>query len=353
MAEQKINLNSATADELTQLPGIGPALSERIITHRSTAGPFDEPSQITAVPGVSESSYRTIADQVTVGPPEERTHFAGAALEEDLGAEPAVARAAGTEEEPQPEGETTSADNAISDQGQDIQELSAVEERPEDGETPEDEVRKSPAEAGEAPAEEEAAGEEERPQQTFPAEWGLPPAPEPEQAERTQPTSIWSRLSWLWTAMLGGFLGMVFALVVFAGVNGSLDVARSRGVLVLEGQIAGLRADIDALQGEVDGVRRRLETLEGLTARMDRVEAEVRNLHEETAELSEQTKTLKESVVAVREELQVVSDEVTILQEQADRTESFFRGLRAMLDDIFGEVSEQPPSTPVPGDKGG
>lgn len=358
MDEQKINLNSASAEELTQLPGIGPALSERIVTHRSSAGPFDEPSHITAVPGIGESSYKTIADRVTVGPSEERFQFARATSEEELGAEAAVPREVAIGEAPGPRRDETSADNAVSDQGQDVTELPAVGGQPEDDKTPEDETRERPVEAGQATDEEEATGEEARPEETPPeqpptAQGGLPPAPEPERAERTPPASFWSQLSWLWTAILGGILGMVFALVVFAGVNGSLDVARSRGVLILEGQIAGLGADIDALEGDVDGMRRRLDALEGLTARMDRVESEVGNLRQETAELNERTETLEQHVVAVREDLQAVSDDVEMLQEQAERTESFFHRLRAVLDDIFGELSEHPSSTPVPETKGG
>jgi len=67
MSEQKVNLNTATVEELTQLPGIGPAVAERIITYRDTVHPFEEPVEITTVPGVSEKMYHAIADQLTVG----------------------------------------------------------------------------------------------------------------------------------------------------------------------------------------------------------------------------------------------------------------------------------------------
>jgi hypothetical protein len=60
-------LNTANAGELYQLPGIGPTLAVRIITYRETVRPFEEPVEITAVPGVSEKMYLAIADRLTVG----------------------------------------------------------------------------------------------------------------------------------------------------------------------------------------------------------------------------------------------------------------------------------------------
>ena len=71
MTEQKIDLNTATADELHRLPGIGPTLAVRILTYRETVRPFEEPVEITAVPGISEVKYRAIADRLTVGEIEE------------------------------------------------------------------------------------------------------------------------------------------------------------------------------------------------------------------------------------------------------------------------------------------
>ena len=38
--DMRLDLNTATAAELTALPGIGPRLAERIVTHRAGHGPF-------------------------------------------------------------------------------------------------------------------------------------------------------------------------------------------------------------------------------------------------------------------------------------------------------------------------
>ena len=63
----QVDLNTATVEELRQLPGIGEALAARIVDYRAEAGPFGEPAAITAVAGVSESMYARLADRLSVG----------------------------------------------------------------------------------------------------------------------------------------------------------------------------------------------------------------------------------------------------------------------------------------------
>lgn len=61
-----VNINTASAAELESLPGIGPALAQRIIEHRQAHGPFADPSEIVAVRGIGEATYAKIADRITV-----------------------------------------------------------------------------------------------------------------------------------------------------------------------------------------------------------------------------------------------------------------------------------------------
>ncbi|RJN31153.1 helix-hairpin-helix domain-containing protein [Nesterenkonia natronophila] len=60
-----VNLNSAGSEELEQLPGIGPALAERIIEHREEHGRFSSLEQLAAVSGVGPAIIENIVDDVT------------------------------------------------------------------------------------------------------------------------------------------------------------------------------------------------------------------------------------------------------------------------------------------------
>ena len=61
---QCLNLNTATAKELEQLPGIGEVMARKIIEYRDHNGPLRRPEEIIAIEGFSERKYRPIADLV-------------------------------------------------------------------------------------------------------------------------------------------------------------------------------------------------------------------------------------------------------------------------------------------------
>lgn len=62
-----ININTASADELQNLPGIGPSRAAEIIAYRETIGPFRIPEDITKVPGIGESTMEGLIDFITTG----------------------------------------------------------------------------------------------------------------------------------------------------------------------------------------------------------------------------------------------------------------------------------------------
>jgi competence protein ComEA len=62
-----VDLNTASLAELETLPGIGPALAQRIVTHREQQGPFREPGELRDVSGIGEKRFQDLADLVTVG----------------------------------------------------------------------------------------------------------------------------------------------------------------------------------------------------------------------------------------------------------------------------------------------
>lgn len=61
-----ININTAGAQELEQLPGIGPVTAASIIAYREANGPFATIEEITLVSGIGEGKLAEIRDLVTV-----------------------------------------------------------------------------------------------------------------------------------------------------------------------------------------------------------------------------------------------------------------------------------------------
>jgi competence protein ComEA len=63
---QRININTASAQELETLPGIGPALASRIIEHRNKYGPFRKPAHLIIMRGISDKRFQNLRDLITV-----------------------------------------------------------------------------------------------------------------------------------------------------------------------------------------------------------------------------------------------------------------------------------------------
>jgi competence protein ComEA len=63
---QPVNLNTATLDQLESLPGIGPALGQRIIDYRTQHGPFASVDDLVDVSGIGESRLEDLRPLVTV-----------------------------------------------------------------------------------------------------------------------------------------------------------------------------------------------------------------------------------------------------------------------------------------------
>jgi len=61
-----VNVNTATIDQLTLLPRIGPSLAQRIVDFRTTNGPFKSPDELVAVKGIGERMLDALKPYVTV-----------------------------------------------------------------------------------------------------------------------------------------------------------------------------------------------------------------------------------------------------------------------------------------------
>ena len=66
LATDKINLNTASAEMLTQLKGIGQAYAKRIIEYRETHGLFSHIEELKNVKGIGERIFEKNKHRITV-----------------------------------------------------------------------------------------------------------------------------------------------------------------------------------------------------------------------------------------------------------------------------------------------
>ncbi len=64
-----VDINTATAEQLETLPGIGAAKAKAIVDYRGKNGPFKSTQDLTRVPGIKEGTYARLKDEVSVGKP--------------------------------------------------------------------------------------------------------------------------------------------------------------------------------------------------------------------------------------------------------------------------------------------
>lgn len=64
--EQKVNLNTASIEQLCTLPGIGESRAKSIIAYREAHGGFDSPEEIMQVEGIKEGAYSKIKDKISI-----------------------------------------------------------------------------------------------------------------------------------------------------------------------------------------------------------------------------------------------------------------------------------------------
>jgi len=66
MSLQKVNINTATREELETLPGIGPVLAGRIVEYRQQNGRFMSLEDIKNVSGIGDAKFEQIKDKITL-----------------------------------------------------------------------------------------------------------------------------------------------------------------------------------------------------------------------------------------------------------------------------------------------
>ena len=66
MSDGKVNLNTATKEELMTLPGVGEAKAELIIRYREESGGFHAIEDIMNISGIKEGLFAKIKEKIKV-----------------------------------------------------------------------------------------------------------------------------------------------------------------------------------------------------------------------------------------------------------------------------------------------
>ncbi|HHE73384.1 MAG TPA: hypothetical protein ENL34_14015 [Chloroflexi bacterium] len=356
-AAYPVDLNSASQELLEALPGIGPKLATRIITYRQAHGPFASVDDITRVSGIGPVLLQRLRPRLTV------THFTGPQEEASVRATQPKGRkmTENVDVEDIVEAEVLAKETDMAMQPDEGGPLpSPIVEEGQPGEGVEEEAITPPSEPEVVETEEPAEAEEE----------AITPPPEPEAVETeepaeaeeeaapeapVEPTRPYKRGAWIWPAVIGALagaiLGAVLALLIFAAINGAVDIRNSAAILSVEGEVSALevklnavQSDVGTLQGDVGGLRERVEVLSGLTPRMDAVEQTVTRLEKSTTDLQDRVDTLDTTVSQLEANVEQISTTLEAVQDQTQKAMDFFDGLRSLLGRIFGSATPEPES---------
>lgn len=72
-----VNINTATKDELTSLPGIGPAKAQAILDYRKAHGPFKTVEELKDVKGIGAKRFEKLKPELAVSGPTTTKSTAG------------------------------------------------------------------------------------------------------------------------------------------------------------------------------------------------------------------------------------------------------------------------------------
>ncbi len=63
---EKININTATVEQIVQLQRVGPSYAAKIIEYRKANGPFEKPEDIMKVSGIGPKTFEMNKDRISV-----------------------------------------------------------------------------------------------------------------------------------------------------------------------------------------------------------------------------------------------------------------------------------------------
>lgn len=257
MAEERINPNSAEAETLQLLPGIGASLAQRIVEGR----PYQTADQLLNVPGLGAATLNRIRSRLEFG------------------------------ERPLTE--------AAADQVADEADEPAAAEGSVEPESPD----MAPAESAE-------------PRQPPTAEPGSAEPPTSALAGRPgRRNGLWAAASIVAASVL---CSVSLTLVILLGINRTLDIGKHAAVRGVETQLSQLQSDLDRTNSELSGLRQRLQVIEGLSGRMTEVEGQLTQVQTQVDQLSGSLDGIQQQLNQILEQTRAQADQINRFQAFLD-----------------------------------
>ena len=322
-------LNEASQDELTVLPGVGPALADRL----TAARPIDSLEGAQSVRGISAAFL-------------ERLMAAGSEAEPQSQLQPdAESQEAGEDKHadenhlvPEPE----SLDEAqLTPELLDGEDAQSVLELESAGEASTEE--KAPAESYLSDIKEnfkdksQVVSEELAEIGENVSHWGQAARQEGEAlAEKLEQLSVKNRrLIWtvLISSMVTALIAIVLTLAVLSGINGGLKYATGSQYATMQQEADQMTSQLALLQQDLDGLRGRVDTFEGLGERMAMLEKAQEQIAADVQAASLQVTDMEDQVIAINEKL-------TQQEERTRRFDTFLKELQTLLGSLFAPQGE-------------
>lgn len=280
-----VNLNTAEMDELTTLPGVGPAMAERIVAAR----PFHVLEDLLRVSGVGPALLERLSPLVEISSVE------GPGEEDDV---------IYLEAETEPPSEAAE----VSVEVEEDTSIPEVEES-----EPEEEVvieKAIPKEKAIIPIKESDTESKSPAKASKPVTWG-------------QVFLIAAGCS-----LAAFLLAVLLSLGIIGSLNGGLQFASTQQMMDLSQQVEALDLEITTLRQDLEGLRERVGNLESLSGRIGELETDVEDVVHKIGVLEEAVEGINATMVEIA--------------DRAERFQSFLEGLGDLLDSLVEEPQEVP-----------
>jgi hypothetical protein len=274
-------LNNASQVELTTLPGIGPALADRLVAAR----PFDTLEAVQTVKGIGVNLLEKLMQAAASQP------------------DPLPAPASQPVDESPAESRLEEFKDTLSEKGQ------AAREALSEGISELGETARNRGQAARQAME------------ALPGKF--------EQASQSR-GPLWTTLV---SSAVTALVAILLTLAVLGGINGSLKFATGSQYRTMQREVAQLTTQVDTFRQDLDSVRGRVDTLEGLGERTVALE-------KAQEQLAADLETASQQVTSLQAEVTALNEKVDQQEERTQRFETFLQDLQTLLGNLFAPQGE-------------